>query len=968
MQNSVQTQDNRSNASALIGLSAKQERTGRINRLKRLAEVGFALTGDPIEVFRRSASIIGELLDVPVVNVSEIRGDELVFLSTYIKGDVTLHAGSSKLQDTPCAMVQESRELRVFHDVLSKFPKVDFLREFNAYSYCGFPILNDAWQVVAVVCLLDEKLHEFSEEDKYVLNILAQRIGMEFERQKQFDEHARKDAELAKAVQRAEEEKAKSEAIIAAIGDGISIQDRDFKVVYQNDILKKRLGDHIGKQCYQAYEKNAEQCAKCPLVRVFSDGGIHTVERSVQTPHGTVYLETTASPLRNAAGDIIAGIEVIRDITERRLTRDQLAQTMRDWEDTFNTLTDMVTVHDREFNIIRANKSAERILELPSLDLNASAVKCFTHYHGTACPPEECASCKSLVTGMPTSVEVFEPHLNKFIEIRAIPRYDSDKNMVGLIHVVRDISKRKEAEQALKESEEKFRTLFDESKDVFYISTPQGRFMDINPAGVELFGYASREELLSIDIGRSLYLDQAERKRCIDYVNTHEDTKDYPVRMKRKDGQPLSVLISSTPLRNSASETILFRGVIRDITGQKMLEEQLVQSQKMEAVGQLAGGIAHDFNNILTAIIGYGNILKLKMDGADPLRGHVKQILASADRAADLTKSLLAFSRKQIIDPRPLRLDDVVARAEGLITRLIGEDISVRIASSCADAIVMADAGQLEQVLMNLATNARDVMPAGGSLIIETGVEDLDETFCARHPYVKPGAHAVLAVSDSGSGMDETTKNRIFEPFFTTKAAGRGTGLGLSIVYGIVKQHRGYIHVYSEAGIGTTFKIYLPLAAAMVERPGAAEASLPIEGGNETIMVAEDDRVVRELTSSVLRSFGYRVIEATDGQDAVEKFRAAQGSINLVITDMVMPKKNGREAVEQMQQTCPGVKALFMSGYTPEAIQHGMVLHGNQNFLTKPHAPERLLRTVRSILDRCESTVNRAGQDGLQTS
>ncbi len=709
----VQLQENRPAGTALLEKGtgrAVPEPDGRLNRLKRLAELGLALTGDPIDVFRHIAGMIGELLDVSVVNLSEIRGADLFFLSTYAKGDVRTYTGICKLENTPCATVREAKDLRVYHDVIAKFPEAVFLQAFNAYTYCGLPALDGNGAVVAVICILDDKQRDFSEEDQDLLRILAHRVGMELERQKHLDEHARKDAELQKAVQRANEAKAKSEAIIAAIGDGISIQDSDCMVLYQNEIHRKLVGDHVGEYCYEAFEHNDERCAVCPVAMSFKDGKIHTVELCGPAGSSVLHVETTASPLRDMNGGIIAGIEVVRDVSHR-----------------------------------------------------------------------------------------------------------------------------KQAEQALANSEEKFRTLFLESKDVFYISSLQGKFLDINPAGVALFGYSSRQDMLSIDIGRDIYVDHAERNRFTDFVHRNDSAKDYPVQMKRKNGEKLSVIITSSPLRNSTGEITAFRGIIRDITEQKKLEEQLFQAQKMEAVGQLAGGVAHDFNNILAAITGYGSILQKKIGKDDPQRKNIDQILAAADRAANLTRSLLSFSRKQIINPKPLRLNEVVMKARDFITPLIGKDIELRTVLSDRDPFVLADAGQIEQVLMNLATNARDVMPDGGTLFLETETVVLDEAFVKKHPSGKPGKYVLLSITDSGCGMDEQTRTRIFEPFFTTKEPGKGTGLGLAIVYGIIKQHRGYIHVYSEKEGGTTFKIYLPVIQDEVESKKEAAPEQEVIGGDDKL-------------------------------------------------------------------------------------------------------------------------------------
>ena len=391
-------------------------------------------------------------------------------------------------------------------------------------------------------------------------------------------------------------------------------------------------------------------------------------------------------------------------------------------------------------------------------------------------------------------------------------------------------------------------------------------------------------------------------------------------------------------------------GVGIDISERKQLEEQLRQSQKMESIGTLAGGISHDFNNILTAIIGYGSLLQMKMKDDEPLRHYVAQILASANRAANLTKGLLAYSRKQVLNIQPVNINNIIRKVERLLERLIGEDVELKSILIDQEVTVMADAGQIEYVLMNLVTNARDAMPDGGYVYIETRLVDLDEEAAKVRDLRKPGTYALIAVTDSGMGMEQKTKEHIFEPFFTTKEVGRGTGLGLAMVYGIIKQHNGIVEVESEVGRGTTFKIYLPAAQTTTEETQPA-ASPPIEGGSETILAAEDDEIVRGFITSMLVQSGYTVIPAENGEDAVNKFMANRGKIKLLLLDVIMPKKNGKEVYEKIRIFEPAIKALFLSGYTADIMHKQGLLEKDVNFLLKPVDMNDLLRKVRAILD-----------------
>ncbi|MCL5023920.1 MAG: PAS domain S-box protein [Nitrospirae bacterium] len=418
----------------------------------------------------------------------------------------------------------------------------------------------------------------------------------------------------------------------------------------------------------------------------------------------------------------------------------------------------------------------------------------------------------------------------------------------------------------------------------------------------------------------------------------------------RKDGSHVYVSVSTAPLFDTNGDISGIISVITDITERKRLEDQLRHAQKMQAVGQLAGGVAHDFNNILTAIIGYGSLLQMKMDKDDPLAVHVEQILTSSERAANLAQQLLTFSRKQIIALKPVGLNGIVRRSEKLLSRVIGEDIEFRTYAAEDETTVLADSGQIEQVLMNLCTNARDAMPGGGLLTIRTGMARMSEEEVRARGYGKAGTYAVISVADSGTGMDEKTRERIFEPFFTTKEMGKGTGLGLAIVYGIVKQHNGYIDVESGPGKGTVFTIHLPFVKPVADESPPAEPVV-VRGGAETILLAEDDTDMKDLIKDVLERFGYEVVDAKDGEDAVQRFMERRDAVKLLILDVVMPKKNAREVYETLSGIKPGIKCLFISGHTKETIRRKGVSEETVDLIYKPISPKELLLRVRRILD-----------------
>jgi CheY-like chemotaxis protein len=362
--------------------------------------------------------------------------------------------------------------------------------------------------------------------------------------------------------------------------------------------------------------------------------------------------------------------------------------------------------------------------------------------------------------------------------------------------------------------------------------------------------------------------------------------------------------------------------------------------------------VAHDFNNILTAIVGYGQVALMKMAKDDPLRFNIERMLEGADRAAHLTQSLLAFGRKQVMDRKPVDMNEIIKKVERFLLRIIGEDIEFKTLFDEGTVNILADSGQIEQVLMNFATNARDAMPNGGTFTIAVGKTKIDEEFIRVHGFGQPGIFAMITASDTGNGMDDETRRKIFEPFFTTKELGKGTGLGLAVVYGIIKQHNGYINVYSEPRKGTTFRIYLPVIAAGVTEEKQTTESELLRSGTETILLAEDDESVRLLERTLLDEFGYKVIVAIDGEDAVKKFTENKEKIQLLLFDLIMPKKSGKEAYDEIKKIRPDIKTIFLSGYSPDVIREKVMLEKEARLVFKPISPVVLLRTVRETLDQ----------------
>lgn len=494
-------------------------------------------------------------------------------------------------------------------------------------------------------------------------------------------------------------------------------------------------------------------------------------------------------------------------------------------------------------------------------------------------------------------------------------------------------------------SRSELQTILGAMTDVIMVFNVEGRYLKIAPTDPSYL-YKPPTEL----VGKTLY--EVYQKKEADFFLEHirralDEHKNHRIEYCLKiDGAEVWFDGSVSPISDNS---VLW--IARDISERKQLEEQLRQAQKMEAVGRLAGGIAHDFNNLLTAINGYSELAMRKLEEVDPLRLNLEEIRKAGDRAAALTRQLLAFSRKQILHPKVINLNAVVADMERMLKRLIGEDIDMRVILKPELGNVKADIGQIEQVIMNLVVNARDAMPRGGKLTIETANIYLGEEYAKHHISVEPGSYVMLAISDNGCGMDKETKARIFEPFFTTKEHGKGTGLGLSTVYGIVKQSKGDIWIYSETGRGTSFKIYLPYVEEEAEIVRPRRDGRPMPKGNETILLVEDDELVRNVAREVLELNGYKVLEAASGMEAEMICRNYEETIHLMLTDIVMPETSGRVAAEQVKELHPETSVLFMSGYTEDAIHHYYVPNGELNFIEKPFTPNDLAWKVREILD-----------------
>ena len=554
--------------------------------------------------------------------------------------------------------------------------------------------------------------------------------------------------------------------------------------------------------------------------------------------------------------------------------------------------------------------------------------------------------------------EVFtEPELHRrradgspiVVSVSTSPLRRPDGTIYGIMSILMDVTEQKAAE----ESRARLTMAVEQAGESIVVTDTRGTIQYVNPAFERITGYEQMEV-----IGQNPRILKSGRHDAAFYRDLWQTLRRGEVWRgtflnKRKDGTLYEEDAVISPVRDPSGQVVNYVAVKRDVTDVRRMEEQLRQSQKMEAVGRLAGGVAHDFNNLLTAISGYSDLLLHRLPEYSTLRRDVEEIRKAGDRAAALTRQLLAFSRRQVLQPKVLDLNGVVTKMGQMLRRLIGEDIELSIDLSPSLSRVKADPGQIEQVIVNLAVNARDAMPDGGRITIATADAELSPAYAAAHPGVRPGPHVLLSVADTGQGMSDETQAHLFEPFFTTKERGKGTGLGLATVYGIVQQSGGHIRVNSAADRGSTFLIYLPRVEAPED--GAQGTDRPLlphpSPGTETVLLAEDEEVVRRLAREILSGNGYKVLEAGNGREALLLSEAHRGEIHLLLTDVVMPKMSGRELCERIRLLRPGIRILYMSGYTDDAILRDGVLEDGIPFLQKPFTPEALARKVREVLD-----------------
>jgi two-component system cell cycle sensor histidine kinase/response regulator CckA len=666
---------------------------------------------------------------------------------------------------------------------------------------------------------------------------------------------------------------------------------------------------------------------------------------------GTIINVEIISHSLNFAGSS-AKIVSANDITERRQAAEELRNSEERYRDLVENARDMIYTYDLKGTFTSINKAGERITgytrqETPRMNF-AQLVA-----------PEYLEKARRALAGrlagkeeMVYDLEIVAKDGRRIaVEVNARLVYQ-DGVPCGVQGIARDITERKRFEEALQREKEYTGHIISAAPTLIVGIAPDGTTTFINRAITRVTGHEP-DEIVGQNWWRINYPGEEYRQvdQLLDEFKQGRGVVNYEMTLTTKGGGKRTISWNSVNRVNEQGEIIEIIGIGADVTERRELEDQLRQSQKMEAFGQLAGGVAHDFNNLLTVINGYSALLARWYSPGEPTRVSVEEIRKAGERAASLTRQLLAFSRKQVLQPKVLNLNSVVADVGKMLRRLIGEDIDLLTAPEPGLGQIKADPGQIEQVILNLAVNARDAMPQGGQLTIETANVYLDDEYARRHLFIQPGQYVMLAVSDTGCGMNAETRARMFEPFFTTKEQGKGTGLGLSTVYGIVKQSGGDIWVYSEIDKGTTIKVYLPRVAGAVGSDEARDTTAKLPQGCETVLLAEDEEPVRRIARVILEMNGYRVLEAGGGEEALSIYKRHDGQIDLVLTDVVMPQMSGRELVQMLEGLQPGIKVLYMSGYTDDAIVRHGLLDQEIAFLQKPFTPEALTCKVREVLD-----------------
>jgi PAS domain S-box-containing protein len=773
----------------------------------------------------------------------------------------------------------------------------------------------------------------------------------------------------------------KMSLIVEQSAEAVALTDTNGNIEYVNPAFERTTGylfEEVKGKNPRILKSGKQPAAYYKTIwTTITNGNIWRGHFINKKKNGNIYHEDAVIfPIFDNTGKIINYAKIARDMTEFMETISALEEseekcrtTSRLYRLMADNIPDLIWAKDLKSKFIFVNKAVcEKLLGAGNTDEPIGKDDMFFANRQRAQRPEQkdwftfgelCINSDEVTLKAKKTMhfDEFGNVHGKFLylDVRKSPLFDEKGNIIGTVGSGRIVTREKEIEKKLIASEKHYHRIFKNAQDAIFECSAEGRFLDINPAGLKLFGYSSLLEIQKIN-ARDLYVNPSDRLEYMKKLESRGFVENYEICLKKKDGSKIIVLENATANFDQDNKIISYIGFIRNITRERKLEKQLVQAQRMESIGTLAGGVAHDFNNLLTVINGYSEMALRQMDADNPLRRDFESIFKAGKQAENLTRQLLAFSRKQIFKPEIVSINQVILSIYKMLRRLIGEDIDIKTVMAENLPYIKADKSQIEQILINLVVNARDAVSAVTKpdflkkITIETGQVYLDKAYVDEHPGSATGRHIFFAVSDNGLGMDEKTKIRIFEPFFTTKDKYKGTGLGLAMVYGIVKQNNGSIFVYSEPDEGTMFKIYWP---AVKEKSNLKQTFADKKNvhGNETILVVEDEDEVRCFVSKSLKLLGYRVYKASNGKLALDLLKKEQPEIDLILTDLIMPELNGKEFVEKVRKLYPYVKVIYTSGYTDNHIVHNGSLEQGANFIQKPYSIKILASTIRKIID-----------------
>ena len=753
--------------------------------------------------------------------------------------------------------------------------------------------------------------------------------------------------------------------------DPIMVIENGCRVVMVNNALLSLHGeqraDVIGRSCYQILHHTDSPCdlphGECPYLEVFEKGKpVKVTHRHYTAQNEELTIEVTASPLRNENGGVARMVEVMRDLTRERRLKEQTRQSYEFLESVLEGIGEGVVVVDREYRILSANKGYVRQLGQEGKHVVGKHCYEISHHFDSHCMDNghHCPVRDTFESGRPS--RTMHTHYDHdggevFVECQSYPVRNAAGEVVRAIETVHDVTERVQLEHKVRESEEKYRDLYDNAPDGYFSVDEKGVFVEMNRTFPDMLGYRRDEVLRAMQ-----FRDVIAKESGINCEKMFSELKgDVRIRnmelmLLRKDGSLLPVMMNATAVFSADGRFVMTRSVVRDITENKKmdeekrrLQEQLFQSQKLEALGTLAGGIAHDFNNLLASIMGYASLAKADLSATDPIYHHVDVIETASQRASELTQQLLAFARGGKFDARPNDVNDIVREVVTLLSRTINKNITL-VLNTCDDLLpAVCDAGQVQQAVLNICINARDAMPQGGTLTMETENSVLGPEDVRTLVDIRPGAFVRISISDTGVGMDRETKQHMFDPFFTTKE--KGTGLGLSLVYGIIKKHRGFIQAYSEPGKGSMFRVHLP-ACEDAEECGKTEQAPAATAGSGTVLVVDDEPLIRSLARDILKRYGYEVIIAEGGAQAVEMYRQFGEQISVVLLDMVMPEMDGREVFRSIRELDPAAKIIVSSGYSHDRDADYLLEQGAAGFVQKPYRMVELANALSEVLAR----------------